>query len=190
MPVKQKTKRKLKPIVRKGTAHIKKSVNRFENKLNKLLANAHLKNIYIANYEHVKSKVWTVNEINLIADKMYEWFKKPKNYWFKNFAIEIDIPYRLFNEKFRKESNYFAYIHDLCKDIQEAKLFDLGIHTRSSMPIFALKNVSKWRDKQETQTTQITYNLEKLPPEYLKRIVDGENYVNVIADYEHSIKSS
>jgi hypothetical protein len=149
MPVKQKSKRKLKPIVRKGTAHVKKSVNRFENKLDKLLKQVDLKNIYIAKLDHVKNKHWTEGEIKLVADKMLEWFKQPKNYWLKDFAIEMDISYRLMREKFYKESPYFAYIFDLCKDIQESKLFKLGINTRSSMPIFALKNVSKWRDKQE-----------------------------------------
>lgn len=50
------------------------------------------------------------------------------------------------------------------------------------------KYLHLWVDRSEN--IQITYNLEKLPPEYLKRIVDGENYINVVADYEHSIKSS
>lgn len=149
MPVKSKSKRKLKPLTKRKDKHNQKSVKRFENKLDKLLASAVLKNIYIAKLEHVRKKEWTVNEINAVADKMLEWFKTPKNIWLKNFAIEMDIPSRLFKEKFYKESEYFAYIFDLCKDIQESKLFELGIHTRSSMPIFALKNVSRWRDKQE-----------------------------------------
>jgi hypothetical protein len=149
MHTKPKTKRKLKPIVKKKDSHNQKQVNRFENKLDKLLASALLKNIYIAKLDHVKNRKWTLNEINAVADSMLIWFKQKKNYWFKNFAIEMDIPYRLFREKFYKESEYFAYIFDLCKDIQESKLFELGIGTRSSMPIFALKNVSKWRDKQE-----------------------------------------
>jgi len=149
MHTKPKTKRKLKSIVKKKDSHNQKQVNRFENKLDKLLESALLKNIYIAKLDHVKNRKWTVNEINAVADSMLVWFKQRKNYWFKNFAIEMDIPYRLFREKFYKESEYFAYIFDLCKDIQESKLFELGIGTRSSMPIFALKNVSKWRDKQE-----------------------------------------
>lgn len=149
MQTKTKSKRKLKPIVKNNDKHISKSVNRFENKLDKLLKSANLKNIYIAKLDHIKNKHWTVDEINVIADKMYEWFKLPKNKWFKNFAIEYDVPHRLFKEKFCKESEYFRYIFDLCKDIQESKLFELGINTRSSMPIFALKNVAKWRDKQE-----------------------------------------
>lgn len=130
-------------------AKTKKIVNRFQNKLDKLLKSGVLKKGYQPKYEHIHKKHWKLDEINFIADNMLEWFRAAKNIWFKDFAISLDLPYKTLNEVFRKKSEYFENIYQHCKDIQESKLFHLGIKTRSSMPIFALKNVSKWRDKQE-----------------------------------------
>jgi len=128
------------------------SAKRFENKLDKMLAQASLKK-YNGIYNHIAGKVWQPGEINYIADQMHKWFLVPKHLWFKDFAISLGVPHRLFKEKFCKESEYFRYIFEMCHDIQESKLFSAGISTRSSMPIFALKNVSKWRDKQEVEHT-------------------------------------
>lgn len=49
------------------------------------------------------------------------------------------------------------------------------------------KHMQLWVDRSANVT--VTYDLSKLPPEYLERIAAGENYVNVIAEYEHSIQS-
>lgn len=164
------------------------SAKRFENKLDKLLKQADLKK-YNGIYIHTSGKHWKIEEINYIADQMHKWFLVPKHLWFKDFAISLGVPHRLFKEKFCKESPYFKYIFELCQDIQESKLFSAGIVTRSSMPIFALKNVAAWRDKQDVAQVSVTYDIKDLPPEYLERIAAGENYVNVIAEYEHSIQS-
>lgn len=125
------------------------SVKRFANKLDKLLKSGNLKKGYKVKFPHIHNKQWSDDEINYLADEMVKWFSVPKNYWLKDFALKHHISNKIFTEVFCKRSEYFQEIYNYCKEIQESKLFHLGIKTRSSMPIFALKNISKWRDKQE-----------------------------------------
>lgn len=142
-------KAKKKNIKSKQKKTLKTTVNRFQNKLDKLLANKSLKKEYQPKYRHLFKREWTISEINFLADKLLEWFKQEKNYWLKDFAITYDINNSDFQNIFCEKSQYFKAVFEHCKDIQESKLVHLGLKTRSSMPIFALKNVSKWRDKQE-----------------------------------------
>ncbi len=120
---------------------------RFNKKLSKLKESESLKG-YKPKFQHVLNKPWTDDDINRLADEMYKWFMLKNNFWLKDFAIKKQVSPQRFSE-FAKRSSYFAEIHEICKQIQESKLFTLGIQTRSSMPIFALKNVSGWRDKQD-----------------------------------------
>ena len=128
------------------------SAKRFENKLDKMLAQASLKK-YNGIYNHIAGKVWQPEEINYIADQLHKWFLVPENLWFKDFAISLGVPHRLLKDKFCDESTYFKYIFELCKDIQESRLLHNGLKQSNPMSIFALKNVSKWRDKQEVEHT-------------------------------------
>lgn len=153
-PAKSKnTKPKAKRSRHKKTVDTKSShssAKRFENKLDKLLKQADLKK-YNGIYIHTSGKHWKIEEINYIADQMHKWFLNPQNLWFKDFAISLGVPHRLFKDKFCDESEYFKYIFELCKDIQESRLLHNGLKQSNPMSIFALKNVSGWRDKQEIE---------------------------------------
>lgn len=128
---------------------------RFKNKLTKLKKAETLKKekqAYRLKHPELVNPIWDEETINKIADDMLLWFSNKKNYWLKDFAIEHRIPSQYIS-KFEDTSEYFKNILNICKDMQESRLFHLGIQTRSSMPIFALKNVSKWRDKHEHEHT-------------------------------------
>lgn len=109
--------------------------------------------VYIGKYEHHFNQVWTENQIKALADEMLEWFelidnKKPKNIWLKDFAIQKRITkQRLF--EFIEKNEYFGQVYELCKSIQESYLFKLGLSksVNPGMPVFALKNVADWKDK-------------------------------------------
>lgn len=81
---------------------------------------------------------------------------------------------------------------EIQRTVQSVSEGKFGISVKLHDKKAGLEALSKikqlWVDR--SQNTTVTYDLSKLPPEYLKRIVDGENYINVIAEYEHSIKSS
>ena len=49
----------------------------------------------------------------------------------------------------KNRSEYFAEVYSLCKDIQESRLFKAGLTGQGNIQqvIFALKNVSKWRNE-------------------------------------------
>ena len=101
------------------------------------------------------SKAYTDEEIESIADEMLEWFKsedknKPKNLWLKDFAIHKMLGQQRISE-FAKQNEYFRWIYNICKDMQESYLFKLGLSkgVSGAMPIFALKNVAGWKDKVE-----------------------------------------
>jgi hypothetical protein len=98
------------------------------------------------------SKKYTDEEIERIADEMHEWFitakENGKQVWLKDFAASQMMGGQRISE-FAKQNEYFAFVLGICKDIQESVLFKLGLTTKSSMPIFALKNVAGWTDKQD-----------------------------------------
>ena len=98
---------------------------------------------------------------------MLKWFRDEENYWLKDFAITQNISRQRISE-FSKSNEYFNYINSLCKDMQESKLVKLGLNKNinSSMPIFALKNVCKWTDKQETDITLPTEIIIELPSSF------------------------
>ncbi len=58
-----------------------------------------------------------------------------------------------------------------------------------TMSIWLGKQYLEQSDKSQTENANVTYDLSKLPKEYLKRIVGGESYIKVIAEFEHNTKS-
>lgn len=75
------------------------------------------------------------------------------------------------------------------QSISEGKFgVSIKLHDKKAGLEALSKYLHLWVDR--TENTVITYDISKLPAEYLQRIIDGENYINVIAEYEHSIKSS
>ena len=126
---------------------------------------------YKLKYKHKVNQHFTLNEIEHIADLLYEWFNKkeegqPSQIWLKDFCIEHFISKNRLSE-FREKSEYFEYIYCICKDIQESKLVKIGMSKRANatMAIFALKNVAGWRDRTENINTNRNKNYEDLPDE-------------------------
>jgi hypothetical protein len=108
-------------------------------------------NTYIGKYEHVLNQKWTTNEIKSLADELIEWMEKEqKNLWFNDFFIEKRISRQRVQEFL--SDKYFNYIYDLCKGIQESRMFKLGTSksTNPAMFIIGLKNNHGWTDKQES----------------------------------------
>lgn len=112
---------------------------------------------------------YTDTVIEALADEMIEWFEtkivtskgEKYNLWFRDFAIQKRIPRQRFSE-FAKKNKYFKYVNNICKDIQESRLFKTGMSSRANatMAIFALKNVSQWRDNQAIHHSgEVEYNI-------------------------------
>ncbi|MFH1997159.1 MAG: hypothetical protein ABII94_00485 [Patescibacteria group bacterium] len=106
--------------------------------------------IYCGKFEHHFNKKWTDNEIKSLADEMLEWFRTPnedgkQNIWLNDFFIKKTLTRKRAYE-FIAKNEYFRNVHEVCQSIQESILFKLGLKGTSAMPIFALKNISKWKD--------------------------------------------
>ena len=129
---------------------------------------------YKRRYGNQFKRSWNDSAIERIADDMLDWFKLPEHLWLKDFAIEKMINAQRFDE-WSKRNEYFRYILGLCKDMQESKLLRMGLNKKinAGMPIFALKNVAGWRDKQEV--TVQTFDPSKCTLEQLERIRNGED---------------
>ena len=112
------------------------------------------------------NKKYTDDFLERLADEMYEWFLNGLDYstntWLKDFAIKKGFAASRMTY-FCSKNEYFAYIHSLCNDIQESILFKIGLRGQAAMPIFALKNVAKWKDKEEDSERD-------LPDEYRKAL--------------------
>lgn len=129
-------------------------------------------NVYIGKFEHVFNKKWQPHEIKALADEMIIWFEtKTKNgiesqdgrtpIWLNDFAITKRVGRQRLLE-FAKSNSYFNQVYTLCKEIQESVLFKLGLATKSPMPIFALKNVAGWTDKNSDESNISNEELEAL----------------------------
>lgn len=105
--------------------------------------------VYKRKWGNQFSKQYTVYEIEKVADEMMIFFQQEKNLWLKEFSIKKKFGNQRISE-FAAQNDYFAYILGICKDMQESRLFRLGLNKQinGSMPIFALKNVAGWRDKE------------------------------------------
>lgn len=138
------------------------------------------KKTYKLKYKHKVNQHYTINEIDHIADLLYEWFNnkeenKSSQIWLKDFCIEHFISQNRLSE-FKEKSEYFEYIYSLCKDIQESKLVKIGMSKRANatMAIFALKNVSGWRDRTENinDNTNKNYDMNEMANDELKKKIN------------------
>ena len=107
---------------------------------------------YEGKYKHIIGKVYTDEEILMLADMMYDWYQKDKsNYWFADFLTQPDIMLNRNRIKsFCAKSDYFNDMYQQCKMLQERRLSLLACTADKPVGwIFALKNVSGWRDNPE-----------------------------------------
>lgn len=92
---------------------------------------------------------YTTKYIETLADELIEWIKGERAYFLKNFAIEKGFSAQRLSE-FAEKNEKFSDALKRAKDIQESRLFDLGLVTKNqSFVIFALKNVANWRDAEK-----------------------------------------
>lgn len=101
------------------------------------------------------ARKYYTNDIEQMADELWNWFQLNENVWLKDFCIFKMISHQRISE-FAKQNEYFRFIYDLCKTLQESKLVKLGLKERAVIPIFALKNICGWKDRQEI-ATEIEY---------------------------------
>lgn len=92
----------------------------------------------------------TQDFIEDLADKLDEWIQDPNNFWLGKFASDNGLWKQRLNE-FAEKNEKFSDAFKRAKQIQENKLFLLGLTGKGNvtMAIFALKNVSGWRDSKE-----------------------------------------
>lgn len=91
--------------------------------------------------------IFTPAVIEALGEEMLVWFRDPKNVWLKDFAILRGFAWESFS-RWAEKNEHFAQSLKKAKDMQEAKLFKLGLSRKvnPAMVIFALKNVAGWRD--------------------------------------------
>ncbi len=93
---------------------------------------------------------YTPEVLDKMAADLIRWFKKPGSLWLKDFALARGFHWSQFTD-LAERSPEFSKALKVAKDMQESKLFRMGLSKKhsTSMAIFALKNVSGWRDKSE-----------------------------------------
>ena len=101
-------------------------------------------------YENEIIKPRWDNEIKIreLADDLLKEYGESQALWLKDFFIPRLITRNQIMQM-RNRSEYFSEIYSLCKDIQESRLFKAGITGQGNIQqvIFALKNVSLWRNE-------------------------------------------
>lgn len=109
---------------------------------------------YVGRFQHIFNKHYTIDEINRYADDLYEWFEIDiGHYKIMDWMLQPEI---MLNKArlsdFCKRSEYFNFVYNQVKSIQEARLIDyLNVSDKPTALIFMLKNMSKWRDNPEPE---------------------------------------
>lgn len=137
---------------------------------------------------------YTAKYINALADEMVSWFSIPTNIWLKDFAINKGFSTPRI-EEFAKKSKKFSSALSLCKDMQESKLFKLGLSKKYNfvMAIMALKNVSEWRDNQKIdvsgaiKTTDRQLTKKEVLGELEQLLVSGGLDGNTAKDFVNAV---
>jgi hypothetical protein len=107
---------------------------------------------YIGKYAHVVGKKYETEEIVMLADMLYDWMlANNSNYWIGDFLTRPDVMLNRNRIKdFCVKNDYFNQIYQQCKMLQERRLSLLSCTAdKPTGWIFALKNVSGWRDNPE-----------------------------------------
>ncbi len=84
-----------------------------------------------------------------LADDLLDWFRADESrLWLQDYFNERLISRNSITRILARDK-YFAEIFAICKSIQESRLFHAGFRAEGNVNqvIFALKNVSKWRNE-------------------------------------------
>ena len=135
-----------------------------------------------------RNKKYTAKKINSLAVKFLKWaqekYENNEIFWFKDFALSQGFSAQRLSE-FAESSKVFSEALKRVRDIQESALFKAGMSKNHNpgFVIFALKNVSGWRDTQylkneDTILIPIWDNIKDL--DQIDRLRRGENPFNVL----------
>lgn len=107
-----------------------------------------------------RPKKYDDNYINSLADDLLKWIKGDDAYFLKKFAVLKGFSAQRLPE-FAQKNEKFADALKKAKDVQEVKLFELGLTTKNqAFVIFALKNVAGWRDtEKDTEAEKQNINI-------------------------------
>jgi len=107
---------------------------------------------YVVKHPHLVNKTWTLDQINAHADLALDYFRDNKDEITisRYFTINL-IPKRSYSE-WSTRSEYFGHIWEILKAEQKERLANMLMSRDNSTAgiIFAMKNVSGWRDNPET----------------------------------------
>ena len=95
---------------------------------------------------------YSKDNIDKLGEELIKFMKRKNEFWLKDFCIAKGFPSEYLT-RFSKKSEEFCQSLKKAKDIQESKFVKMGLSKKSNpaFVIFALKNTSNWRDKQETR---------------------------------------
>jgi len=98
---------------------------------------------------------YTDEYIEALAIELDKWIIDPANFWLGTFASEKGFNRHRLND-FAEKNETFRSIFEKAKQIQENKLFMLGLSGKGNvtMAIFALKNVAGWRDDPQSSSQE------------------------------------
>jgi len=117
-------------------------------------------------YENEIIKPRWDNEIKIrqLADELLKEYAESQSLWLKDFFLPRLITRKQIMQMLNR-SEYFSEIYSLCKDIQESRLFKAGITGQGNIQqvIFALKNVSLWRNEPLIDDTPPPITIEMRP---------------------------
>lgn len=100
-----------------------------------------------------KKRRYTEEFIKQLTGKLKLWINQKDSIWLGDFAADNKMSRQRLSE-IANENELFAEVYEYTKQIQENKLFKLGLskNCNPAMAIFALKNVAGWRDRTDITT--------------------------------------
>ena len=116
---------------------------------------------YVVKHPHLLNKTWTLDQINAHADLALDFFlSNPKEILLSRYFTVNLIPKRSYTE-WTNRSEYFASIWEILKEEQKERLAGKLMDRENSTAgiIFALKNVSEWRDQPQVETETDDFEL-------------------------------
>ena len=116
---------------------------------------------YVVKHPHLLNKTWTLDQINAHADLALDFFlSNPKEILLSRYFTVNLIPKRSYTE-WSNRSEYFASIWEILKEEQKERLANKLMDRENSTAgiIFALKNVSEWRDQPQVETETDDFEL-------------------------------
>lgn len=102
-----------------------------------------------------RPKIHTRESILALIPKLEKFFKIKNNYWLGEFAYKNGLWAERLDE-FAEKVPEFGQSLKIAKEIQKKRLLEIGFKLRNpAMAIFALKNVSGWRDQPKDMQPQV-----------------------------------